>query len=49
MIIENSDKQHMLSQVVSLVSNAAAASLYAEKKPLVALNFLKQGRSVLAT
>jgi len=47
--LENSDKQHMLSQVVRLASNAAAAALHAEKGPLVALDFLEQGCSVLAT
>jgi hypothetical protein len=47
--LENSDKQHMLSQVVGLASNTAAAALHAEKGPLLALDFLEHGRSVLAT
>jgi hypothetical protein len=41
--LENSDKQHILSQIVSLASDAAAAALNAKKGPLVALNFLEQG------
>ncbi|MCJ1242699.1 hypothetical protein MMC14_010708 [Varicellaria rhodocarpa] len=47
--LENSDKQHILGQVVGLASDAAAAALHAGKEPLVALNFLEQGRGVLAT
>jgi tetratricopeptide (TPR) repeat protein len=46
--LENSDKQYMLAQVVGLASDAAAAALHSEKGPLVALNFLEQGRGVLA-
>ncbi|MCJ1324082.1 hypothetical protein MMC10_000744 [Thelotrema lepadinum] len=46
--LENSDKQHMLGQVASLASDAAAVALYAKKGSLVALNFLEQGRGVLA-
>ncbi|RYP61175.1 hypothetical protein DL771_010212 [Monosporascus sp. 5C6A] len=45
----NSDRQHVLSQVVGLASNAAAAALRAGKGPLVALDLLEQGRGVLAT
>ncbi|KAL9121378.1 MAG: hypothetical protein Q9187_002062 [Circinaria calcarea] len=46
--LENFDKQHMLGQVVGFASDAAAVALYAEKGPLVALEFLEQGRGVLA-
>jgi tetratricopeptide (TPR) repeat protein len=47
--LENSDKQHLLSQVVGLASDAAAAALHAGRGPIVALEFLEQGRGVLAT
>ena len=47
--LENSDKQHVLTLAVGLASNAAAVALQAEKGALVALNFLEQGRGVLAT
>jgi tetratricopeptide (TPR) repeat protein len=47
--LENSDRQHMLSQVVGLASNAAAAALHAGRGPTVALEFLEHGRGVLAT
>ena len=47
--LENSDKQHRLSQVVGLASDAAAAALHVGKRPLIALDFLEQGRGVLAT
>ncbi|KAF3481532.1 uncharacterized protein GIQ15_04291 [Arthroderma uncinatum] len=46
--LENSDKQHILGQVVGLASDAAAASLHAGKGPSVALNLLEQGRGVIA-
>ena len=46
--LENSDKQHLLRQVVGVASDAAAVALQAEKGALVALNFLEQGRGVLA-
>lgn len=46
--LENSDKQHMLGQVVGLASDAAAVALHAGKGPLVALEFLENGRGVLA-
>ncbi len=45
----SSDKQHLLGQVAGFASDAAAAALHAEKGPLVALEFLEQGRGVLAT
>ncbi|KAF5622292.1 30S ribosomal S17P protein [Fusarium sp. NRRL 52700] len=47
--LENSDKQHLLGQVVGLASNAAAAALHAGRGPAVALKLLEQGRGVLAT
>ncbi|KUL82059.1 hypothetical protein ZTR_10675 [Talaromyces verruculosus] len=47
--LENSDKQHMLSQVSGLASDAAAAALNAQQPPLVALKLLEQGRGLLAT
>ncbi|KAJ8062013.1 hypothetical protein OCU04_009795 [Sclerotinia nivalis] len=47
--IENSDKQHMLSQIVGMASNSAAVALLSGRDPLDALNFLEQGRGVLAT
>jgi tetratricopeptide (TPR) repeat protein len=47
--LENSDKQHVLTLAVGLASDAAAIALQAEKGALVALNFLEQGRGVLAT
>jgi hypothetical protein len=46
--LEHLDKQHMLSQIVGLASDAAAAALNAGSGPLVALEFLEQGRCVLA-
>lgn len=47
--LENSDKQHLLGEVVGLASDAAAAALHAGRGSLVALNFLEQGRGVLGT
>jgi hypothetical protein len=46
--LQNSDKQHALSQVVGLASDAAAAALQAGQAPLVALGLLEMGRGVLA-
>jgi len=46
--LENSDKQHRLSQVVGLACDATAAALHVGEAPLVALNLLEQGRGVLA-
>ena len=43
-----SDKQFMLGQMNGLASNAAAAALHAGRGALVALNFLEQGRGVVA-
>jgi hypothetical protein len=47
--LENSDKQHRLSQIVGLACDASAAALNAGKLPLVALDLLEQGRGLLAT
>ncbi|PMD61249.1 uncharacterized protein K444DRAFT_611504 [Hyaloscypha bicolor E] len=44
---DDSDRQHLLSQLVGLASDAAAAALHADKEPSVALNFLEVGRGVL--
>lgn len=44
----NADRQHVLSQVVGLASNAAAAALRAGKGPIVALELVEKGRGVLA-
>ncbi|KAH7018869.1 CHAT domain-containing protein [Ilyonectria destructans] len=46
--IENSDKQHALSQIVGMASDGAAVALQAGRGPLVALRLLEQGRGVLA-
>jgi tetratricopeptide (TPR) repeat protein len=46
--LENRDKQYILSQVFGLASDAAAAALSMGKEPLIALEFLELGRSVLA-
>jgi hypothetical protein len=45
--LQNSDRQHALSQVVGLASDAAAVALQAGQTPLVALSLLEQGRGVL--
>ncbi|KAL6408226.1 hypothetical protein AUP68_08078 [Ilyonectria robusta] len=47
--LQNSDRQHALSQVVGLASDAAAVALQAGQTPLVALGLLEQGRGVLGT
>ncbi|KAI4603139.1 hypothetical protein KJ359_005931 [Pestalotiopsis sp. 9143b] len=47
--LRNSDKQHLLSQVVGLASDAAAIAFNASKTPCVALRLLEQGRGLLAT
>ncbi|KAH8697307.1 CHAT domain-containing protein [Talaromyces proteolyticus] len=47
--LENSDKQHVLRQVAGVASDAAALALQAGKGALVALDFLEQGRGILAT
>jgi len=46
--LENTDKQHILSEVVGLACDATAAALHVEKAPIVALNLLEQGRGILA-
>jgi hypothetical protein len=46
--LENSDKQHMLSQVSGLASCAAAAALSFQQLPLEALKLLEEGRGLLA-
>ncbi|KAH8751864.1 CHAT domain-containing protein [Hyaloscypha sp. PMI_1271] len=43
------DKQHLLSQVVGLPSDAAAIALHVGKKPVSAIKFLETGRGVLAS
>ncbi|VUC25265.1 unnamed protein product [Clonostachys rosea] len=47
--LENSDRQHRLRRAVGLASDTAAVAIHANKPPLVALNFLENGRGVLAT
>jgi tetratricopeptide (TPR) repeat protein len=47
--LQNSDRQHALSQVVGLASDAAAVALHAANTPLVALGLLEEGRGVLGT
>ncbi|KAF7555681.1 hypothetical protein G7Z17_g2023 [Cylindrodendrum hubeiense] len=47
--LQNSDKQHVLSQVMGLASCAASAALHAGQGPLAALDLLEQGRGLLAT
>ncbi|KAH7165304.1 CHAT domain-containing protein, partial [Dactylonectria macrodidyma] len=47
--LSNSDKQHILSEINGVASDAAAAALNAHKGPLAALRFLEQGRGVLGT
>ncbi|CAH0051566.1 unnamed protein product [Clonostachys solani] len=47
--LENADRQHRLRQAVGLASDTAAVAMHANKPPLLALNFLENGRGVLAT
>ncbi|CAG9982047.1 unnamed protein product [Clonostachys byssicola] len=47
--LENADRQHRLRQAVGLASDTAAVAMHANKSPLTALNFLENGRGVLAT
>ncbi|KAH6890319.1 CHAT domain-containing protein [Thelonectria olida] len=47
--LENPEKQHILAQFAGFASDAAAVALHAQKGPLVALDFLEQGRGLLAT
>lgn len=46
--LNNSDKQHILSQVAGLACDAASAALNVGKVPSLILNLLEQGRGVLA-
>ncbi|RYP41527.1 hypothetical protein DL767_000954 [Monosporascus sp. MG133] len=47
--LRNTDRQHALSRVVGLASDAAAVALQAGQTPLTALGLLEQGRGVLGT
>jgi tetratricopeptide (TPR) repeat protein len=47
--LQNSDRQHVLSEVVGLASDAAALALQTGQTPLTALGLLEQGRGVLGT
>ncbi|KAF7174386.1 hypothetical protein CNMCM6106_008626 [Aspergillus hiratsukae] len=47
--LKHSDKQYLLALAVGLASDAAAAALLAEKEPSLALDFLEQGRGVIAS
>ncbi|KAK7228312.1 hypothetical protein V2G26_000482 [Clonostachys chloroleuca] len=47
--LENADRQHRLRQAVGLASDTAAVAMHANEPPLTALNFLENGRGVLAT
>lgn len=44
---ENQDRQYVLSQVVGLASDAAAAALQAGQSPMTALQLLEQGRGII--
>ncbi|KAF5602530.1 hypothetical protein FPCIR_1871 [Fusarium pseudocircinatum] len=44
---ENQDRQYVLSQVVGLASDAAAAALQAGQSPMIALQLLEQGRGII--
>jgi hypothetical protein len=46
--LQSSDKQYMLSRAVGHASDAAAAALFADNEPSVALEYLEVGRGVLA-
>ncbi|KAI8712095.1 CHAT domain-containing protein [Fusarium sp. LHS14.1] len=46
---ENLDRQYVLSKVVGLASDAAAAALQAKQSPMVALQLLEQGRGIIGT
>ncbi|KAM5342911.1 hypothetical protein ACJ41O_013877 [Fusarium nematophilum] len=47
--LQNTDKQHLLSQAVGLASDAAAIALHAGKGPVPAIELLETGRGVLAS
>ncbi|KAF4441383.1 hypothetical protein FACUT_2691 [Fusarium acutatum] len=44
---ENHDRQYVLSKVVGLASDAAAAALQAGQSPITALQLLEQGRGII--
>ncbi|KAF5707437.1 hypothetical protein FMUND_11108 [Fusarium mundagurra] len=44
---ENHDRQYVLSKVVGLASDAAAAALQARQSPMTALQLLEQGRGII--
>ncbi|PNP74359.1 hypothetical protein FNYG_12408 [Fusarium nygamai] len=44
---ENHDRQYVLSKVVGLASDAAAAALQAGQSPMTALQLLEQGRGII--
>ncbi len=46
--LTNSDKQHLLKEIVGLASDAAAISYKANKSPFAAISLLEKGRGVLA-
>lgn len=45
--LETSDKQHLLTQIINLASNASAMALNAAKTPLDAVQVLELGRGVI--
>ncbi|KAH6884618.1 CHAT domain-containing protein [Thelonectria olida] len=47
--LQSVDKQHSLSSVAGLATDAAAVAIYAGRGPLAALKFLERGRGVLTT
>ncbi|CCD51204.1 hypothetical protein BofuT4_P085660.1 [Botrytis cinerea T4] len=47
--LQNSDKQHLLADIVGMASDGAAIALNLGRDPFDALKFLEQGRGVLAT
>ncbi|CVK96031.1 uncharacterized protein FMAN_13948 [Fusarium mangiferae] len=46
---ENQDRQYVLTQVVGLASDAAAAALQAGRSPMTALQLLEQGRGIIGS
>jgi hypothetical protein len=46
--LETSDKQHLLTDIVGLASDAAAIALNAAKTPFDAIQVLELGRGVIA-
>ncbi|KAI8648309.1 CHAT domain-containing protein [Fusarium sp. Ph1] len=47
--LQTKDKQHLLSAIAGLASDAAAIALLADKGPLAAVRLLETGRGVLAS